>query len=176
LLIGETKRPALLRAWLAVVGWLGLIALESTESMSAAHTGGWLLKLLHALWGQTDTAGFEMAHFLLRKLGHLCGYGILSILFFRAWFLSLRGVWRSTMRSLRSEAAKLAMTCTFLVACMDEWHQSFLPGRTSSFRDVLIDTLGAVLFTTLFTVWFARQRESRVRNAIVCPSSVERGQ
>ncbi len=165
--IGETKRPTLLRAWLAVIAWLGLIVLESTEMMSAAHTGGWLLTLSHMLWGQTDTPGFETAHFLLRKSGHLCGYGILSVLFFRAWFLSLREVWRSTMRTLRSEAAKLAMTCTFLVACLDEWHQSSLPGRTSSFRDVLIDTFGAVLFTTLFAVWFARQRDSRVRNAVV---------
>jgi len=155
------------KAWLAVVAWLGIIALESTETMSAAHTSGWLLMLCHALWGQNDTPGFETVHFLLRKLGHLCGYGILSVLFFRAWFHSLRGVWKSSMRALRSEAAKLAMTCTFLVACMDEWHQSSLPGRTSSFRDVLIDTFGAVLFTMLFAVWFARQRESRVRNAIV---------
>lgn len=167
MLIGETKRAALVREWLAVIAWLGIITLESTETMSAAHTSGWLLKLCHALWGQTDTPGFEITHILLRKMGHLCGYGILSVLFFRAWFFSLRGVWRSTMRALRSEVAKLAMTCTFLVACMDEWHQGSLPGRTSSFRDVLIDTFGAVVFTMLFAVWFARQQESRVRNALV---------
>ena len=167
MLIGGTKRSTLVKAWLAVVAWLCVITLESTETMSAAHTGSLLLKLLHALWGQTDTPGFQMVHFLLRKLGHFCGYGILSVLFFKAWFLTLRGVWKSTMRELRTEAVRLAMTCTFLVACMDEWHQSYLPGRTSSFRDVLIDTLGGVMFTMLFAAWFALQRESRVRNAVV---------
>jgi VanZ family protein len=165
--IGETKRPTLVKAWLIVGAWVSVIAVESTEMMSAAHTGGMLLKLCHALWGQADTLAFQTVHILLRKLGHLCGYGILSVLLFRAWFFSLRSAWGSTVRTLRSECAKLGIACTFLVACMDEWHQSSLPGRTSSFRDVLIDTIGAVVFTVAFSVWFARQPEARVRNAIV---------
>ena len=38
----------------------------------------------------------------------------------------------------------LAMLGTAAIASCDEWHQSFLPNRTSSVRDVLIDCTGAL--------------------------------
>jgi VanZ family protein len=41
-------------------------------------------------------------------------------------------------------AAGLALLSTLLLASWDEWHQSFLPNRTSSVRDVGIDFCGAV--------------------------------
>lgn len=155
----ETQRPTLLMAWLPVSLWLGVIAIESTVMMGAGNTSRWLLQICHALWGQMDDASFEETHFLLRKLGHLCGYGLLSVFFYRAWFRSLCGVWRATVRQVKVESVRLAVACTFVVACMDEWHQSYLPGRTSSVRDVLIDTFGAALFTMLFVVLFGRRKD-----------------
>ena len=37
-------------------------------------------------------------------------------------------------------ACRRAVLCAF--AGLDEWHQSFVPGRTPSPRDVLIDSIG----------------------------------
>jgi VanZ family protein len=48
--------------------------------------------------------------------------------------------WRVRFRN----AAGLALLSTLLLASWDEWHQSFLPGRTSSVRDVGIDFCGAL--------------------------------
>jgi len=34
---------------------------------------------------------------------------------------------------------------TALVACLDEWHQSFLPSRTGNLHDVLLDSTAALI-------------------------------
>jgi VanZ family protein len=145
-------------AWLPVFFGLSVICVESTVTMGSANTSRWLLQVCHALWGQTDDPAFEEAHHLLRKMGHLCGYGTLSLLFYRAWYVSLLGFWKGLVSRLRLEAAGLAVSCTFVIACLDEWHQSVLAGRTSSFYDVLIDTSGAVLFNVIMLVMISRRR------------------
>ncbi len=144
-----TRRMAGPVNWVPVFFGLTVIWMESTVTMGAANTSRWLLELCHALWGQTDTASFEMAHAFLRKMGHFSGYGILSLLFYRAWYVTVGFFWKGTRSGLRLEAGGLAVFCTFLVASMDEWHQSFLEGRKSSVYDVLIDTCGALVFTAV---------------------------
>ena len=52
--------------------------------MSAQHTGDWMYALLTPIFGPIDPHRFEVFHFLLRKTGHFVGYGILSLLTFRA--------------------------------------------------------------------------------------------
>ena len=154
----KTRRMTAPVYWVPVFFGLSVIWMESTVTMGAANTGRWLLDICHALWGQTDTASFETAHILLRKLGHFTGYGILSVLFYRAWYVTVGLFWKGSRSGLRLEAAGLAVFCTFLVASMDEWHQSFLAGRVSSFHDVMIDTGGALVFTTLVMLLVARRR------------------
>ena len=51
---------------------------------SSNNTSRILYPLLHFLFGM-DHAHFEHWHFFIRKGGHVFGYGLLSILLFRAW-------------------------------------------------------------------------------------------
>jgi VanZ family protein len=162
----RTQQPALLTAWLPVVLGVSLIAVESTATMAAANTSLWLLKVCHALWGQTDTPGFELAHTVMRKMGHFCGYGVLSVLFYRAWYATVWRLWSGSLRGLRMEAAGLAMTCTVVIACADEWHQNFLAGRTSSIYDVLIDGGGAVLFQAVMMAARAKRKRAEAVRAV----------
>jgi VanZ family protein len=157
--------PTLPMAWLPVFFGLGVIACESTALMSGANTGHWLLNLCHSLWGQTDDATFQTTHFLLRKLGHFTGYGLLSLLFRRAWLITFRRTWKGQRSRLPFSAAALAVGCTFAVACLDEWHQSFLPGRTSTPYDVMIDTTGALLFNLALTAYMTRRRRALVERS-----------
>lgn len=152
-------------AWLPVCFGLAVIACESTALMSGANTSRWFLDLCHSLWGQVDNASFETTHFLLRKLGHLMGYGLLSLLFRRAWLITLRHTWKGPRSRLPFSAAVLAVFSTFLVACLDEWHQSFLPGRTSTPYDVLIDTAGAMLLNIVLTAYLVRRRRSLLQHS-----------
>ena|ERR1700734_3239603 len=154
----KTRRMTAPMYWMPVFFGLSVIWMESTVTMGGANTSRWLLGICHALWGQTDSASFETVHIVLRKLGHFSGYGILSVLFYRAWYVTVGLFWKGTRSGLRLEAAGLAVFCTFLVASMDEWHQSFLAGRVSSFRDVMIDTCGALVFTAVVILVVARRR------------------
>jgi VanZ family protein len=148
------QEPTLMMAWLpAAIGVL-VICLESTKTMSAAHTGQWLLAVCHWLWGQAASPTLETVNFVLRKLGHFCGYGTLALLFRRGWYYTLL---QPGSRRLLFSSAALGVICTFGVACADELHQSFLPGRTSSFHDVLIDTSGAIVFHVVFGIFLSRR-------------------
>ncbi len=79
--------------------------------------------------------------FYIRKAGHVVGYGMLSILLFRAW--------RATLPAMSDVKwtprwANIAILGTALVASLDEWHQSFIPSRTGRWQDVVLDTCAGI--------------------------------
>ena len=41
---------------------------------------------------------------------------------------------------------------------LDEWHQSFIPGRFSEFADWIADSLGAAVAVFLYTKWHRYRR------------------
>lgn len=47
----------------------------------------------------------------------------------------------------------ISLILCFIYACLDEIHQLYIPGRTSQFSDVLIDTFGSIM-GILFTYYF----------------------
>ncbi len=126
--------------WLPSAIWLAVIALESTNLGSAEHTGRILYPLLHYLFGMSPQR-FEIVHMVLRKTGHFIGYATLSILLFRSW----RGTFPRLSTRWCLQWATLAFVCTALVASLDEFHQSFLPSRTGTFRDVVLDSTAALV-------------------------------
>jgi VanZ family protein len=83
-----------------------------------------------------------LAIFPIRKVAHFTLYFILGLL-------------TSNMVRLcfsHKFTFIITLVLNFLYACSDEIHQLFIEGRTSSFRDVLIDTSGACLALILFTL------------------------
>jgi len=138
-----------LKAWIAAILWLIVIAIESSAWLSAHNTSRFLYPLLHFLFG-LDWEGFEHWHFFIRKGGHVFGYGLLSILLFRAWRETLP-VMNGAKWTLRW--ASIAVLGTAFVASLDEWHQSFIPSRTGSARDVILDTCAGVAAQILLLLW-----------------------
>ena len=144
-----TDRHQALKAWIATILWLIVIAIESTQYLSSHNTSRFLFPLLHYLFAM-DRLHFETVHFYMRKGGHVFGYGLLSILLFRAW--------RETLPALGNPKwtfrwANIAVLGTALVASLDEWHQSFLPSRTGTPRDVLLDTCAGIAAQILVFLW-----------------------
>ena len=41
---------------------------------------------------------------------------------------------------------------TALVACLDEWHQSYLPSRTGNLHDVVLDSTAALVAQILLFI------------------------
>jgi len=129
--------------WIPALIGIAVIIGESTATMSSENTSRWLLPLWLKLFGPIAPERWDLIHHYIRKTGHFVGYGLVSMGFFDAWRVTLEGRWREWRVRFRY-AAGLALLSTLLLASWDEWHQSFLPGRTSSARDVGIDFCGAV--------------------------------
>ena len=149
-----------LRLWLPALMWLGVIAYESF-GLPSAITGSWLQNLFRTLHIHLPPATFDFLHHALRKSGHFTGYGILSLLLFRAWFYSL-GAGGISISGFRLRCALLSLGGTLLTAIADEWHQSFTAGRTGTPKDVAVDMAGGVtaLLIALLIVVVASRRNS----------------
>jgi VanZ family protein len=121
--------------WLPVVLWAGVIFwLSATPNLRVASA--------------------DDVDFVVRKAGHVCAFGVLAVLLWRALArpsLRLRGLalWES------------AWVLTVCYAASDEFHQSFTAGRHAAFTDVAIDAAGALLFLVALAVWlrWLRARE-----------------
>ncbi|MCP4343614.1 MAG: hypothetical protein GY799_33240 [Desulfobulbaceae bacterium] len=72
------------------------------------------------------------------KLAHMISYGVLAIAVFFAW--------SEQQKNSKSRAVMLA-TWVFclLYGISDEFHQSYIPGRTASVYDLLADGVGAAM-------------------------------
>lgn len=146
----SSDRHEILKAWIAAILWLIVICIESTSFASAQNTGRILYPLLHFLFGLSP-ARFEHWHFYIRKGGHVFGYGLLSILLFRAWRATLPAIGEANWR-LRW--ASIAVLGTALVASLDEWHQTFLPARTGRWQDVVLDTCAGIVAQFLLLLYW----------------------
>ena len=138
--------------WLPVFLWMGVIFLMSTDLGSATHTSRIIEPLLRWLNPQISPEAIGRAHFLVRKTGHLTEYAILALLVLRALRKSQPDRWSTHLW----RAAGCALLITAAYASTDEWHQSFVPGRTASPVDVLIDGSGGFLALTLSVLWSRR--------------------
>jgi VanZ family protein len=152
-----TSRPNLLHAWWPAVVWIGLITFESTDLLSAQNTGNLLYALLTHLFGEINLHDFLIFHHYLRKTGHVLGYGMLSLLLLRGWRMTFHQVHSWVWRG-----ALLAWIGTAFVASMDEWHQSFIPSRTGTPRDVLLDSAAGLLFLLIAHIWQRRSEIGKV--------------
>jgi VanZ family protein len=138
------RRARLLLHWIPALIGIAVIVGESTVTMSASNTSRWLLPLWVKLFGPITPERWEVVHHYIRKSGHFVGYGTVSLGFFEGWRVTLEQRWTEWRRLFRN-AAGLALLSTLLLASWDEWHQSFLPGRTSTPKDVVLDCCGAVV-------------------------------
>lgn len=148
---GPSRFQAQLRMWLPVAACALVFAVESTKYFGADHTSEPLRRVAVALFGSAVNAHWALLHHLIRKTGHFTGYGLFSLVCFRAFWKQFAGISIRLQRQLQAHGLTIAVT--FLVASADEFHQSFLPNRTGQFSDVLLDTCGAaVLGLLLFLV------------------------
>jgi VanZ family protein len=153
-----------LRYWLPPAVLLVLIAIQSTDTMSAQHTAIWLAWLLKQLGKIVPAEQLSWINFAFRKSGHVIGYALLSALFFRAQ----RGTWREVRKiswpefviSWRPSWAIASVFFALIVATADEMHQKMLPSRGGTWRDVLLDSTAAIAAQAL--IWlFLKLRAPR---------------
>ena len=110
--------------------------------------------MLRWLFPHASLDSIELMHGLIRKMAHLTEYFILSILLMHG----LRG----EDRGWKLRWAIWAVVIAAGYASFDEFHQSFVPSRTASPWDALLDTLGASVAQGFLWLWhFLQMRDSR---------------
>ena len=102
----------------------------------------WVKALLKALFGGGSGGGGGGG--LLRKLAHFTEFTCLGLCL--AWLFRM-------VREKHAEHWLLPLLCGFLVACIDETIQIFVPLRGPAIKDVGIDTSGVLLGIVIINVY-----------------------
>ncbi|MDH5163684.1 VanZ family protein [Heyndrickxia oleronia] len=115
------------KIWWAIAIILCVIIYCFTASPESAgsNTQDWIERVTGLNGGAA-----EVLNFIIRKLTHICIFGLLGILLYFAF---------------RKNKLFFAWFLTTLFAASDEYHQSLVPNRTASVTDVLLDSGGALL-------------------------------
>jgi VanZ family protein len=144
-----------LSRWWPALAWAVVISAFSTGAFTSENTGRVIIPALHWLLPHASLQTLNMMHHIIRKCAHFTEYFILSLLILRA------------IRAGRHEM-RLAWIFAVIIlvagyASLDEFHQSFVPGRTPAVGDVLIDTSGgaaAQIIAALVLLWgHVRQKQ-----------------
>jgi VanZ family protein len=117
--------------YLPLIAWLAFISFASSDDFNAGNTSRIIGPLILWLFPNTSPETLAIVHFIMRKIAHFTEYAILGFLAARAfrthqrWFL-------------------ICVTLVVVYALLDEYHQSFVPSRTASIFDSLIDMAGGL--------------------------------
>jgi VanZ family protein len=138
------RRRVLLSAWIPAAICTLLILISSSDTFSSDNTSSVLRPFAEWIFGPFANHTWCKLLYDFRKTAHFFAYGFVSVVFFRAWRMTFRlsRSYSAVTASLR--AAAVALLSTLALSSADEFHQSFLPKRTGSPFDVLLDMCGAV--------------------------------
>ena len=164
----KTARNCLL--WIPAILWYQVI--WNFSAQPAAISGDLSDRLLWRLLAlfspafsageaSVQTAAVELLSFFERKAAHMFLYFVLVLLLWLALAPLIHGLKRQTALS--------AALCAVLAA-LDEYHQTMVPGRSGQVRDVLIDLSGAALALALAALirWSLRRRTDGPQGPHAC--------
>jgi VanZ family protein len=134
-----------LRRWVPAAAWAILIFSVSTDTFSSDNTGRIILPFLRWLFPHAQPDTLDLLHHFIRKSAHITEYFIFSILVYRAV--------KGPQRSWQLRWAILTVAIVAAYSATDEFHQVFVPSRTASPWDSLLDTFGAVIAQVAVWIW-----------------------
>ena len=150
-----TPEGAVSMRWLArqwpVFAWAALIWTFSTHWFTGANTSRIIFPILRFLFPHASLIFLIHAHDFIRKCAHVGEYFVFGLLLLRTI--------RNGRPGFRITWALAAILIVFAYACVDELHQSFVPGRGVEFADVLLDTAAGTVAQFLAWLWIAARRK-----------------
>lgn len=120
-----------------LIAWLAFISFASSDDFNASNTSRIIGPLVLWLFPNTSPETLAVIHFITRKIAHFTEYAILGFLAARAF--------RTSPRPAINQ--RWFLICAILIAVyalLDEYHQSFVPSRTPSIYDSMIDMAGGL--------------------------------
>jgi VanZ family protein len=167
----NVKRVSLIRFVLIVmlIGWMALIFIKSNEPYQTQNIQPFLEEWIpHSLIDNrlphvefyysgdllTWKKPYILLEFFFRKSAHVTEFAVLTML------------WMSTLHYTTMNKYKLLLgpILVVLYAASDEWHQSFIVGRTGHAIDVAVDSIGMLLvvFVLLGLKWWRNRKKGEV--------------
>jgi VanZ family protein len=153
-----------------LIGWMALIYSMSNEPyqaqdirpflqewFSATSINNWLPHLQFYYGGQLITwkEPYAMLEFFMRKSAHVMEYGMLAGL----WIVNLQ------FTKFKKYSLIISLAMVVLYAASDEWHQTFIIGRTGHAIDVAIDSLGYLIARLIGLFWSRRNINRGVKKS-----------
>ncbi len=126
--------------------WVTVIFFASTGEFSATNTSRIVRPLLVWLFPNISEERIALAHFVVRKMAHFTEYAIFALLAARAFRTS-------SYKLLRRTWFVAAFVLVILYSLSDEFHQSFVPTRSASILDSLIDMAGGLAALIIYSLW-----------------------
>ena len=142
------------RKWwiLASILWMAVIFIfTQMPASTGSNTSNTLEKLLVTLHiNAVGPSGIDVLNLIIRKSAHVMTFGFLSFLLFKS------------LEFYRFSYV-LSWILTVIYAMSDEYHQSFMPGRTSTIWDVfLYDSVGAFLVLLVTFLIIKRKKSNNI--------------
>jgi VanZ family protein len=125
-----------------LLAWMAFISFASSDEFSFDNTSRIVGPVLTWLFPGISDHSLALAHFFARKAAHFSEYGLLAILAGRAFSTSTR-------LGLRNRWFAWSLLLIVVYAFLDEFHQRYVPSRSSSVFDSIIDIAGGL--TLLFS-------------------------
>lgn len=150
--------------WSAVLIWMGLIFFFSSKTApeSSGQSGTlirmiltWVDSSFETLASAEQELRIEALQHIVRKLAHMSIYAVLGMLCVSALY---------THRLQNWVRPSLASLICMSYAISDEWHQTMVPGRSGELRDVLIDSLGALLGVLLVFIIYTLIQQKKQKS------------
>lgn len=155
------RRTKIVLSWLMVLMWMGIIYYLSNmdTNVSNLKSKNTITEVIERTVDTTNKVGITNKHpteskkkiiteelnVPLRKCAHASVYFVLSILMLYATITTYKAYHEQTIKIY-----SITILFCFIYACTDEYHQTFILGRTGQLKDVLIDTLGATIGCLIF--------------------------
>jgi VanZ family protein len=121
---------------------MGCIFYASSAQFSSANTSGIIGPLVLWFFPNTSAETLAIMHGITRKSAHFMAYFVLAYLAARAFRTSSKALFHNHWF-----LASFALVVVY--ALLDEYRQSFVPSRTASLVDSLIDIAGGLTMLLL---------------------------
>jgi VanZ family protein len=132
--------------YLPLLLWMGFISLASTSEFSGESTSRIVRPLVLWFFPNTSEETVALIHFIVRKVAHFAEYAVMG-------FLAARAFTTSSHDLINSRWFVLAFVLIAVYALLDEYHQGYVPSRTASVYDSMIDTAGGLVALLAYKRW-----------------------
>jgi VanZ family protein len=123
--------------YLPLIAWLVFISFASSDNLNAGNTSRIIGPLILWLFPNTSPETLAVVNVITRKIAHFTEYAILG-------FLAARAFRTSPHPAINRRWFLICIALVVVYALLDEYHQSFVPSRTASIFDSLIDMAGGL--------------------------------